>query len=402
MMLNSLRHVFSCFAIALVVNSTLISISSAQASSAAAGSGFSYGDRGLQYASADGNNLLWFGVRLQSRYSTEEIEQELLSGQDAEETSSTDLNRGRFKLGGHLFSPRFAVYSEYDFPTDRLIDLRATYEFSEGFNVRVGQWKGEFNRERVDSSGAQQFAERSISTPWFTIDRQQGVVASGRLWPTTAKDSSYWVGWLSGAGRGGDWDEAEGLWLGRYQWNFTGELLGFSQSDIGRRDQGVGSVAIGWVEGETQYTSFSSAGGGQLPGFRGGASDKYELRQAVFETAYQYQGYSWQQEWHWKQIRDRRTGRQRKITGGYAQFGVFLSSLFATAPEPLEIALRAAMVEPDSILEADSEKEYTLAANWFFNGHRNKLTADISWVEQKLLPETQNRTRLRLQWDWSF
>jgi hypothetical protein len=35
---------------------------------------FSYGDKGLQYESADGNNFLWFGVRLQTRYSNSAID----------------------------------------------------------------------------------------------------------------------------------------------------------------------------------------------------------------------------------------------------------------------------------------------------------------------------------------
>lgn len=370
--------------------------------SSASSSGFSYGDRGVQYESQDKNNFLWFGVRLQSRYSNEEVVQELQPGHPTERSSETKINRGRYKLGGHLISPRFTVYSEYDFPSDRLIDLRATYEFSERFNVRVGQWKGEFNRERVDSSGAQQFAERSISTPWFTIDRQQGIVASGRLARDSFIDSSYWFGWLSGAGRGGNLSEADGLWLGRYQWNVTGELLGFSQSDIGRRQKGAGSIALAVVDGETQYSSFSSAGGGQLPGFSGGDADKYRLQQLMVETAYQKNGFSWQQELHWKNIREQQTGHERRIIGGYAQAGVFLSTLWAGAPQPLELAIRTAYVDPDSFFQKDSEQEHSIVANWFFNGHRNKLTADISYIEEKFIPETTHRTRYRLQWDWSF
>ena len=363
---------------------------------------FSYGERGLQFDSPGGNNSLWFDVRLQTRFSNEEVEQDLLPGEPTETATETQVNRGRFKLGGHLMSPRLTVYSEYDFPSNRLIDLRVSYQFNERFNVRAGQWKAEFNRERVDSSGAQQFAERSIATPWFTIDRQQGVVVSGRFANGSSADSSYWFGWLSGAGRGGSTSDAEGLWLGRYQWNFTGELLGFSQSDIGRRKKGAGSAALGLVDGKTQYTSFSSAGGGQLPGFSDGASDRYRLRQVVVETAYQRNGFSWQQEWHWKSIDDRQTGKERTITGGYAQAGVFLSRIFSSAPEPLEFALRAATVDPDSAIQRDSEHEYSLVGNWFFNGHRNKLTADVSYVEKRFVPETNSRMRYRLQWDVSF
>lgn len=401
----NIRRLFLAFAAVLCSG-----ISLAQTEDDASSSHISYGERGLQYESSSGNNFLWFGVRLQSRYSYEEVTQDTLGGSSTTKESETSLNRGRFKLGGHLLSPKLAVYSEFDFPTDRLIDLRATYEFNDRFQLRLGQWKSEFNRERVDSSGAQQFVERSIATPWFTIDRQQGVVASGRLASGSKADSSYWFGWLSGAGRGGSISDADGLWLLRYQWNFTGELLGFSQSDINRRDKSAGSLAVALLDGDTQFTSFSSAGGGQLPGYgigegvgeSAGERDRYRLQQAVIESAYQKNGFSWQQEWHWKKISDHRTGRQRTIRGGYAQAGIFASSVWDSAPQPLEIALRAALVDPGSSIDADKEQEYSLVGNWFFSGHRNKLSADISYVEKDFVPETNQRVRFRFQWDWSF
>jgi len=84
--------------------------------------------------------------------------------------------------------------SEYDFVDSRLLDLRATYKFADWLSIRVGQWKSEFNRERIDSSGKQQFVERSIVTPWFTIDRQQAVLASGLL----GKPSDLVMPWMFG------------------------------------------------------------------------------------------------------------------------------------------------------------------------------------------------------------
>jgi len=363
---------------------------------------FSYGSKGLQFETPDGNNFLWFGVRLQTRFSTEDITQDLLPGDPSETDSEVKLNRGRFKLGGHLINPDFAVYTEYDFPTGRLIDFRGTYRFSELLSLRVGQWKAEFNRERRDSSGNQQFAERSISTPWFTIDRQLGLVASGRFAKETAVDSSYWFGRLSGAGRGGSLSEADGLWFGRYQWNFAGRVLDFSQSDIARRQEGAGSVAFAAVGGKTAYTSFSSAGGGQLPGYEDGGSDRYDLQQYVLETAWQHLGFSWQQELHWKRIIDREVGEERILIGGYAQAGIFANRFWASAPEPLELAIRYAYVDPDDDVPDDYEREFTIGGNWFFDGHRNKLTADVSYIQRRFVPESDKRLRFRFQWDVSF
>lgn len=387
----------------LTVTACLIAVPVVAAGEKAETSPFSYGDQGWQYDDGTGDNFAWFGVRLQTRAANSRVTQTELPGDPVSQDSELAINRARLKLGGNVFSEDFTFYSEYDLVDSRLLDLRATYRFSDFLRVRTGQWKSEFNRERVDSSGKQQFVERSVVTPWFTVDRQQGVVASGRIGKGAPADSSYWFGWISGAGRGGDPSDADGLVLARWQWNFTGNLLGFSQSAVGRPDMPEGSVAVAAVSGNTPYTSFSSDGGGQIPGFSEGVTPgQYYLRQWLFETAYQHKGFSWQHEFHWKAINDELTGRTRRLRGGYAQAGMFFSESIDGFPEPLELAFRYARVDPDRDLPGDYEEEWTVAANWFFNGHRNKLTIDLSRVFRRLAPETDTSNRVRLQWDWSF
>ena len=122
----------------------------------------------------------------------------------------------------------------------------------------------------------------------------------------------------------------------------------------------------------------------------------------MIETAYQHGGFSWQQEFHWKSVDDNLSGEKRRLFGAYAQAGMFFSEIFESFPEPLELAVRVARVDPDDNRSGDSEKEFTLGSNWFFNGHRNKLTLDLSRVIRREAPETDTSNRIRLQWDWSF
>lgn len=363
---------------------------------------FSYGNQGIQFDDGTGNNFLWFGVRLQTRWANTRVNQDELPGAPVSGSSELAINRGRLKLGGHVASPSFTVYTEYDIVDSRLLDLRATYKFADWLSIRIGQWKSEFNRERIDSSGKQQFVERSVATPWFTIDRQQAVMASGRLGGGSRGDTSYWLGWLSGAGRGGDTSDADGLWLARAQWNFMGRVLGFSQSATGHPLKPAGSISVAAITGKSGFTAFSSNGGGQLPGFADGEPDQYRLEQFMIETAYQSGGFSWQQELHWKSVDDRLNGTKQRLFGGYAQAGMFFSEIYESFPEPLEFAIRYARVDPDSDRSGDTEKEFTLASNWFFNGHRNKLTLDLSHVIRRQAPETDTSNRIRFQWDWSF
>jgi hypothetical protein len=45
---------------------------------------------------------------------------------------------------------------------------------------------------------------------------------------------------------------------------------------------------------------------------------------------------------------------------------------------------------------------YSFAGNWFFSGHRNKLTAEISYLNFKdPVQGEEGGTNIRVQWDIS-
>ena len=156
------------------------------------------------------------------------------------------------------------------------------------------------------------------------------------------------------------------------------------------------------VSGKTPFTRFSSSGGGQLDGYTEGQSDQYRLEQLLFETAWQYRGFSWQQELHWKDVTDRVNATKQKLRGGYAQAGMFFAEVWESMPEPLELGLRYAFVKTGEISGDRDDREYTVVANWFFHGHRNKLTADFSWLRLEGATQDDRESRIRLQWDVSF
>ena len=251
-----------------------------------------YGKKGLTY-DPEGSTNLWIGIRLQTRFDDYPGQNSSAADLLLERDSELDLNRGRLKGGGLLTADWLDVYFEYDQPSGYLLDLRATLQLGDQLFVRVGQWKSEYNRERIDSSGKQQMTERSISNYWFAIDRQGGVALNGRFAHGTRADSNWWLEYLSGEGRGGGWHSDSGLWLARYQWNPQGEPLPFSQSDLQRRERLLTSVAVAVVDGRTPYSRFSSDGGDQLPGI---TTEDNDLTQLLFETAAHWRGVSWQQE----------------------------------------------------------------------------------------------------------
>lgn len=46
--------------------------------------------------------------------------------------------------------------------------------------------------------------------------------------------------------------------------------------------------------------------------------------------------------------------------------------------------------------------EWTIGMNWFINGHRNKITADYSWLDFDDPTQGASRGRFRLQWELSL
>ncbi len=302
----------------------------------------------------------------------------------------------------------------------RLIDWRIMLERFQFLSLQVGQWKVDYSRERRDSSGNQQFVERSIVNEVFTIDRQVGVMVYGRVLPGTYADSRYYAGVFTGSGRGEANDDDNMMYFGRYQWNFLGRDLKWSQSDVEYHELPSGSLAFAAYTTIGKCTRWSSSGCGTLGSPSSGGFDftsdsnaapgQFKVEGMMEEFAFKYRGLSIQHEYHWKQIKDNALpegapGHKTNLMGSYSQIGYFPHYLIPVVPKPLEVAFRYAFVDPNVFSGNDKRQEFTTAFNWFFAGHKNKLTLDGSWLtldQPAAAGGDQHEQRIRLQWDVSF
>lgn len=379
--------------------------------------------KGLSIKSKDGNwstNLQWRAqMRLTEPYRSDPRQINDFSKVDE---SSFELRRARMKIGGHGYKPWIKYYFEVDLqPTrstsdsstkasSRLIDWRITLDKYDWLSFRAGQWKINYNRERVDSSGRQTFVERSIANRIFTVDRQVGVMAFGRLFPGTHTDLNYYLGVFNGEGRGVKNDDSKMLYMARLQWNFLGRELKWRQSDTGYSDNPAGTLAFASSSTQGKCTRWSSSGCGNLDGFdsvSNAVKGQFEIDQLVQETAFKWHGFAWQQEYHKKKVKDNVNNTRSELTGGYAQAGYFFHELFPAIPKKMEFAFRYAFVdEPNKtdINFTNKRKEYSSAINYFINGHNNKLTLDYSRLvlDDGLLDMNVSDNRVRFQWDVSF
>ncbi len=383
----------------------------------------SHGSSGFRLETRDGNwqtNLQWRG---QFRYSNPTGgDPRQLDDFEEPDTSSFEPRRQRMKIGGHGFQPWLKYYFEVDLQPARDVDADAVSSGARVIDwrvdlakwswggIRLGQWKIDLNRERVDSSGRQQFVERSIVNRIFTIDRQVGIQLRGRAFKETAADLSWFAGIFNGEGRSVRNVGSDHLYMGRLQWNFLGRELAWRQTDVEFTEKPTGSLAIAGYTNTGPCTRWSSSGCGNLDGFASpilAEADQFRIRQAVQEFAFKYRGLSIQQEFHRKFINDRVLGIENDLTGAYLQAGYFFHNVMPAIPAPLEFAARFAYVEEPN--ESDrsiynEREEYTLGANWFFAGHNNKLTLDYSYltINDRLAGVDDSQSRIRLQWDVSF
>jgi phosphate-selective porin len=378
---------------------------------------------GFRLETRDGNwqtNLQW---RAQMRFTTPyRSDPRQVSSFEAEDQSNFEARRLRMKIGGHGLHPWIRYYTEVDLQPSRsvgdsssvasarVIDYRIDIAKWDWLGLRLGQWKVDLNRERVDSSGRQQFVERSIANRVFTMDRQLGVQLRGHLFQETAADLRYFAGVFNGEGRAVNNTDDDLLYTARLQWNFMGRDLGFRQTDVEFTEEPTGSLAIAGFSNTGSCTRWSSSGCGNLDGFaRPGDAllGQFEIKQVVQEFAFKYRGFSAQQEFHRKTIVDNSDGSAHVLTGGYAQAGYFLHNVLRAVPAPLELAMRYAYVnEPNASnrLFENDRREVTVGANWFIDGHDSKVTLDFSRlsVNDPFLADEGLDNRMRLQWDVQF
>jgi len=375
---------------------------------------FKYGRSGLQIGEKDkGRFSAKVNIRSQIRFSSPFQSAPRDEGDfSAIEEGDLRFRRARFKMEGHAFAPWVKYKYEHDLVDTRVLDARMTIGKWEWLQFRFGQWKVDYSRERMDSSGKQQFADRSIVNRAFTLDRQKGATVLGRLMKGTVGDSRYYVGVFAGNGRGfrtpagaEELDHSDGspLVMARYQWNFLGRDVGHSQSDIEYHDKPAAALSFGTARNRSRYTRFSSSGGGQLDGFKLGQPGQYALRQFMEEATMKYRGLSLQHELHWKRVEDTVNTNMTHMRGGYVQAGYFFHHVLPQIPKQLEVGTRYAMVDPNRTRGNDLQKELAFVVNWFFYGHGNKLTFDTSRFSLGQLEGSDLKvTQVRLQWDVTF
>lgn len=377
--------------------------------------GVTYGKKGFEFKTEDGSFAIALQNRIQARFATPFDRDPRSISQLEQDSSSFMIRRARTKLSGHAFQPWLKYYFQYDWSQPVMRDLSLTVDKYKWAELWVGRGKVRYNNERVTSSGNQQFVNRSIVNDIFTVDRQQGVQLFGNLFPHTLGDFSYALGVFSGEGVGERLnDDNNMMWSGRLQWNPLGGEMKFSQSDTEYLEKPHLNVAVAAATNQSRCTAFETASDScrALSGFaKPGDSNQgqYRVNQMMEEVNFKWQGFSLLHEMHWKEITDTfktklQAGRETKLMGGFVQTGYFPHYVIPLIPLNLEFATRYGFVDPNTALANDLQQEASGVLNYFFNGHSNKLSFQLSQLilENPMSGATESEQRYWVQWDLLF
>ncbi|MCI0628670.1 MAG: OprO/OprP family phosphate-selective porin, partial [Acidobacteria bacterium] len=141
------------------------------------------------------------------------------------------IRRARLDFAGSFFNQNWnyriqLAFSNLDMEPDRPVSLRdayVTWSRLRDLNIRMGQMKVPFDRQRVTSSSALQMVDRSIVVDELNLDRDVGIqilskdfLGLGRL--------TYQAGVFGGDGRNRTSDAPGVLWVGRLQFQPFGKL----------------------------------------------------------------------------------------------------------------------------------------------------------------------------------
>jgi hypothetical protein len=183
-----------------------------------------YGE-GLRAETADGS----FAVGARARLQVRSVTAADLSGQAASagDALSQDflIRRARVVINGHVLDGMVSWnlqlgLSPFDVEEDLPIVVRDAYitvKAPAGLQLRTGQMKVPFNRQRINSSSALQFPERTRVNNELNLDRDIGVRLAHESIGSEHKVLAAWIAVFGGDGRNRPRPSSGLLYAGRLQ-----------------------------------------------------------------------------------------------------------------------------------------------------------------------------------------
>jgi hypothetical protein len=337
---------------------------------------FTYG-KGLGITPPDSSFSLNIRFRIQNRAAFETASTTDLAITEVE----ARVRRLRLRLEGFAYSPKLTYmiqlsFSRGDMDYESLLfpniirDAYVQYAFSKHFSMGIGQTKLPGNRQRVNSSGDLQFADRSIVNSTFNIDRDFGVQFVYRKNLLVAKGAIS-----SGEGRNITVSDYGLAYTGRLEFLPFGPFTNggdYFEGDLAREKRPKISFGVAFSHNENAARTAGQLGSMLYKGV--------DINTQIIDFLYKHNGWSFASEYIIRDspspITTNSTGGQRYVltgTGQNYQSGYVFKSNY-------EIVGRYSVVQPNKKMEGlEAQKEnFTIGLNKYLKGHRVKVQNDLT------------------------
>jgi phosphate-selective porin OprO and OprP len=325
-----------------------------------------------------GDDSFSFNVRARFQIRATQTHEE---GDDGLGSTGFMIRRARLLFQGHFFDRAFEYYFQLGFSNlDMEPDLRSplrdahlTWRAARDFNLRTGQMKVPFDRQRVVSSSALMFADRALAVSELNLDRDVGVQAFSEDLLGLGGRLAYQVGLFGGDGRNRIASEAGVLVVGRLQVSMMGRFDDYTESVSKPEPSPKLALAAGAAHNSNTNRARSTLGDTLVLG-------RVDYRHFEADAMFKWWGWSLQAQWLYRKASPRSLSAvvdgEAEIELARSGWGWFVQSGYVFLPVPLEIAARYGELHPIAPTAISRRSEIGPALGYYFSQHNFKLQAD--------------------------
>lgn len=334
--------------------------------------------KGIQYTGDDSSFYINFRFRMQNR-----IKYTSISGNNlGVEALEARIRRLRLRMDGYIYTPKLSytvqlgfTRGDQDYDDTDLVnivrDAVIFYNFSDNFYVAFGQSKLPGNRQRVNSSGELQFAERSIVNAAFNIDRDFGIKAYYS--PKIGSIPLHFKAAIStGEGRVANMTDDGLAYTGRFEFLPLGAFTNggdYYEGDL--EFEASPKLSIG---GGYSYNDRTTRTGGQTGTI---ISAPFTLKTTFFDAIFKYRGWAYQVEYMKRGVTDPySTDGNGEIVYAFKGQGINQQLSYVLNKDTgYELAGRYTWLSPHNDIKAyEAQTEVVeLGLTKYFRAHRLKL-----------------------------
>lgn len=338
--------------------------------------------KGIKYQSKDSLFYMNFRFRMQNRigFNTVSADEFGIEQWDAR------VRRLRLRGDGYILGEKLGYSIQLSFSrgdqdsentgvANIIRDAVIFYNFNKHFYIAFGQNKLPGNRQRVNSSGQLQFADRSIVNSALTLDRDFGLKAyySNKIGNTVYRLKGAVS---TGEGRSVNTTDKGLAYTGRVEWlpfgNFTNEG-DYSEGDLEREGQVKLSLAGGYSLNKATTNT-----GGQL-----GANlySGVDMQTLMLDALLKYRGFAYAVEYINRETDNPFTYNTiGDLSYAYEGKGINHQASYLFKNN-VETAIRHSNLKPTARLTPleDQQEVFELGLTKYLRGHRVKAQLNISY-----------------------